>query len=62
MSANNYILINRTNLEVTLRDADTGKMLKTVGKAESLNDAIDTAQQLQQSEPIEYGIQFTDKK
>lgn len=57
MSANNYILVNRDNLEVSMRDADTGALLQKIGRAKTLEKAIDLAQKYQ--EIVEYGICFT---
>lgn len=61
MSANNYILINRKNFQVSVRDADTGKLLAEINKAKDLDEAIDIAQKYQENEMVEYGIQFTKK-
>lgn len=62
MSANNYILINRKNFQVSVRDADTDGVLSKIGKGNTLDQAIDIAQRYQNSEIVEYGIQFTGKK
>jgi len=35
MSANNFILIDRNNFTVTMRDADTGAVLEKIGKAKT---------------------------
>ncbi|MEK7164270.1 MAG: hypothetical protein AAB768_03985 [Patescibacteria group bacterium] len=60
MSANNYILINRKKFDISLRDADTGELLSKIGKANTLDKAIDIAQRYQNSEIVEYGIKFTE--
>lgn len=62
MSANNFILINRDSLEVSVRDAETGSILEKLGKTKTLEKAIDLAQEYQEKEIVEYGIQFTEKK
>ena len=59
MSANNYILINRKKFDVSLRDADTGGLLSKIGKGNTLDHAIDIATKYQETEIVEYGIQFT---
>lgn len=61
MSANNFILINRKSFEVSLRDADTNALLEKIGKAKTLEEAIDMAQEYQEIEIVEYGIHFTGK-
>jgi hypothetical protein len=61
MSTNNYLLINRKTLEITMRDADTGCVLEKIGKAKNLNEAINLAQDCQQKEIVEYGINFTER-
>ena len=61
MSANNFILIDRKSLEVSLRDADTNALLVKIGKAKTLEEAIDLAQEYQKREIVEYGIHFTGK-
>jgi hypothetical protein len=61
MSANNFILINRKSLEVSLRDVDTNALLVKIGKAKTLEEAIDLAQEYQKREIVEYGIHFTGK-
>jgi hypothetical protein len=61
MSANNFILIDRKSLEVSLRDADTNALLVKIGKAKTLEEAIDLAQEYQEREIVEYGIHFTGK-
>ena len=61
MSANNFILIDRKSLEVSLRDADTNAILVKIGKAKTLEEAIDLAQEYQEREIVEYGIHFTGK-
>ncbi len=61
MSANNYILINRKSFDVSLRDADTGGLLSKIKKAKDFSEAIDIAQEYQENEIVEYGIQFTKK-
>lgn len=58
MSANNYILINRKNFAVSIRNADTGKLEEKIGKGKNLEGAIDTAQGYQTL--VEYGINFTE--
>lgn len=62
MSANNFILIDRKTLTVTLRDADSETILEKIGKAKTLEEAIDIAQEYQETEIVEYGIHFTRKK
>ncbi len=67
MSANNYILIDRDTLEVTHRNADGGKVMETIGKGKSLDEAVDIATKFQdelekEGMPVEYGIEFTRKK
>ncbi len=59
MSANNYILIDRDTLEVSMRNADTGGLLGKIRKSESLEEAIDIAQEIEADQIIEYGIEFT---
>lgn len=59
MSANNYILINRNNFNVTIRNADDGHVEQKVGKGKNLEDAIDKAQE--HVPFVEYGINFTEK-
>lgn len=59
MSANNYILIDRKNFEITERDADTGSVLRKIGKVKTLKEAIDLAQEHQ--DLVEYGISFVGK-
>jgi len=61
MSANNFILIDRKSLEVSLRDADTNALLVKIGKAKTLEEATDLAQEYQEREIVEYGIHFTGK-
>lgn len=60
MSANNYILINRNNFNVTIRNADDSHVEQKVGKGKDIEDAIDIAERYQ--EIVEYGINFTEKK
>lgn len=62
MSANNFILIDRNNLEVSVRDAEAGVVLEKIGQAKTLEQAITLAQAYQQKEIVEYGIQFTELK
>jgi len=62
MSANNFILIDRESLAVTLRDADGGTLIEKIGKAKTLEEAIDIAQEYLETEIVEYGIHFTSKK
>jgi hypothetical protein len=59
MSANNYILINRKNFDVSLRDADTEDLLSVIGKAKNIDTAIDMAIKYQETKIVEYGIYFT---
>lgn len=61
MSANNYILINRKSFDVSLRDADSGDVLSKIAKGKTLDNAIDIAMEYQETEIVEYGIQFTKK-
>ena len=61
MSANNLILINRKTLDVTMRDTDTGKTIMRIGKAKTLEEAIDLAENCLENEIVEYGIRFTKK-
>jgi hypothetical protein len=44
-----------------MRDADTGCVLEKIGKAKNLNEAINLAQDCQQKEIVEYGINFTER-
>lgn len=61
MSANNYILIDRKNLQVSIRDAETGAILSKIAKGKTLDNAIDIAMEYQETEIVEYGIQFSKK-
>lgn len=61
MSANNFIQIDRNSFEVSLRDADTNALLEKIGKAKTLEEAIDMAEEYQEKEIVEYGIHFTGK-
>lgn len=61
MSANNFILVNRKTLEVTMHDMDTGSLITKIGKAKTLDEAVDLAENCQQKEIVEYGIHFTKK-
>ncbi|MDP3917955.1 MAG: NYN domain-containing protein [Candidatus Woesebacteria bacterium] len=62
MSANNYILINQDNLEVSVNDAGTGNSFGKPQKARNLENAIEIAQKIQNENIIEYGITFTKNK
>ena len=61
MSANNFILVNRRTLEVTMRNMDTGTVSMKIGKAKTLDEAVDLAEDYQQREIVEYGIHFSKK-
>lgn len=58
MSANNFILINRETLEVSLRDMDTNALLGKISRAKTLDKAIDLSQRFQEKNIVEYGISF----
>lgn len=45
-----------------MRDADSGAILEKIGKAKNLDQAIDMAQEYEESEIVEYGISFTKKQ
>ncbi len=45
-----------------MRDADTEVVLEKIGKAKNLEQAIDLAQEYEESQIVEYGIHFTEKK
>lgn len=60
MSANNYILVDRNNFNVTIRNADDGHIEQKIGKGKDIEDAIDIAEGYQGI--VEYGISFTEKK
>lgn len=62
MSANNFIQIDRKNFIVSLRDADTNALLVKIGKAKSLEEAIDMVQAYEEKEIVEYGIHFIKKQ
>ena len=61
MSANNYILVDRKKFSVSLRDADTAKLVDKIGKGKALENAVDIAMKYQEAELVEYGIRFTKK-
>lgn len=61
MSANNYILVDRDKLKVSMRDADSGVAMGKILKAKSLEEAIDIAQSIQDGSIVEYGIIFKGK-
>jgi len=57
MSANNFILISKSNYTVKVCDADSKYCsLKYTGA--DLEDAIQKAQDIMQEDDIEYGIHF----
>lgn len=58
MSANNYILIDRKTLKVSMRDMDTDYKLQEIGQGRDINEAIDLAQKAIKEEFTEYGIYF----
>ncbi len=62
MSANNYILVDRKKLEVSMRDADSDIVMGKTIKAKTLVEAIDIAQSLYEGNIVEYGIIFKGKK
>lgn len=57
MSANNLITINKKTFEVKEVDAET-YFGRVVGKAKSLEEAIELAEKEMREEYVEYGIQF----
>ena len=62
MSANNYILINQDNFEISINDAETGTSFGKPQKARNLENAIEIAQKIEKENVIEYGIAFTQSK
>lgn len=57
MSANNLITINKKTYVVKEVDAETGYG-RVLGKAKSLEEAIEIAEKVMDEEDIEYGIRF----
>ena len=60
MSDNTYIEINPRTFRVTRRDADSGRVLWTVGKGKTFEEACDLASRelYEAGIPPEYGIVF----
>lgn len=61
MSANNYIQINRETFEVWDKDVETDNGF-LVGKANTLEKAIDVANEYMRENVVEYGILFKPTK
>jgi hypothetical protein len=58
MSANNFLWITKDN-RVVMRDADTGDEYKsTERKFDTLEEAVDYAQEVCDRDTVEYGISF----
>ena len=60
MSANNFLEINKETFEVWDKDIETLNGF-LVGKANTLEEAIDLAEKYQREEVVEYGIGFVKK-
>lgn len=60
MSANNTITINKKTFVVKNVDAETGYG-DVVGKAKSLEEAIEVAEKEMEDGEVEYGIHFVKK-